>query len=367
MNPLDPQFLLKVMWDEWNTIFRKKLGRTERNYVSELQDARNKWAHNEAFTAESALRAMDTAKLLLESVGAGPHAAQVDALHQELLRRRFEEEAKRAQKKAAAHSTTQEKSLAQTGLPAWREVVEPHDDVASGRFQLAEFAADLHQVWRGEAPVEYDDPAEFYRRTYITEGLSSLIVGAARRFSGSGGDPVIQLQTNFGGGKTHALIALYHLAGETPVTQLKGVEELLAGNGLELPSETIRRAVLVGHQLLPGETSVKDDGTVVHTMWGELAHQLGGAEGYALVAEADQTGTSPRRGPDRAVAGVLAVSGAHRRVGGLCPPALWHVWAARRIVRCPLQLRPGSYRCGQQHPRRSAGGHYPVIADRGRR
>ena len=261
MNPLDPQFLLKVMWDEWNTIFRKKLGRTERNYVSELQDARNKWAHNEAFTAESALRAMDTAKLLLESVGAGPHAAQVDTLHQELLRRRFEEEAKRAQKKAAAQSTAQEKNLAQTGLPAWREVAEPHDDVASGRFKLAEFAADLHQVWRGEAPVEYDDPAEFYRRTYITEGLSSLIVGAARRFSGSGGDPVIQLQTNFGGGKTHALIALYHLAGETPVTQLKGVEELLASNGLELPSETIRRAVLVGHQLLPGETSVKDDGT----------------------------------------------------------------------------------------------------------
>lgn len=81
VNPTDPQFLLKVMWDEWNTIFRKKLGRTERNYVAELQDARNKWAHNEAFTADSALRAMDTAKLLLESTGAGVHAAQVDKLY----------------------------------------------------------------------------------------------------------------------------------------------------------------------------------------------------------------------------------------------------------------------------------------------
>ena len=294
VNPVDPQFLLKVMWDEWQTIFRKKLGRTERNYVSELQDARNKWAHNEAFTADRALRAMETAKLLLESVGAGPHAAQVDKLYQELLRQRFEEQARKTQKKAAAaQSTAQGKSLVQTGLPAWREVAEPHDDVASGRFQLAEFAADLHQVWRGEAPIEYGDPAEFYRRTYITEGLSSLIAGAARRFSGSGGDPVIQLQTNFGGGKTHALIALYHLAGGTPVTQLKGVEELLAGNGLELPSNEIRRAVLVGHQLLPGETSVKEDGTVVNTMWGELAYQLGGAEGYAIVAEADRTGTSP--------------------------------------------------------------------------
>jgi len=293
VNPVDPQFLLKVMWDEWQTIFRKKLGRTERNYVSELQDARNKWAHNEAFTADSALRAMDTAKLLLESVGAGPHADGVDKLHHELLRQRFESQARKTHKKAAAQSAAQEKSLAQTGLPSWREVAEPHDDVALGRVQLAQFAADLHRVWRGEAPVEYGDPAEFYRRTYITEGLASLIVGAARRFGGSGGDPVIQLQTNFGGGKTHALIALYHLAGGTPAAQLKGVEELLASSGLALPAEPIRRAVLVGHQLLPGEASVKEDGTVVRTMWGELAHQLGGAEGYAMVAEADRTGTSP--------------------------------------------------------------------------
>ena len=294
VNPVDPQFLLKVLWDEWRTIFGKKLGQAERNYISELRSARDKWAHNEAFTAESALRAMDTAKLLLEAVGAGPHAAQVDKHYQELLRQRFEGQADKTRRRAAAaQSAAQEKSLAQTGLPAWREVVEPHDDVASGLFQLAEFAADLHQVWRGEAPAEYGDPAEFYRRTYITEGLSSLIVGAARRFSGSGGDPVIQLQTNFGGGKTHALIALYHLAGESPVTQLKGVEELLADHGLELPNAPIRRAVLVGHQLLPGETSVKEDGTVVNTMWGELAYQLGGAEGYALVAEADRTGTSP--------------------------------------------------------------------------
>ena len=294
VNPVDPQFLLKVMWDEWQTIFRKKLGRAERNYVSELQDARNKWAHNEGFTADSALRAMETAKLLLESVAAGSHAAQVDRLYQELLRQRFEEQANKTRRKAtAAPSNAQEKSLAQTGLPAWREVAEPHDDVASGRFQLAEFAADLHQVWQGEAPAEYGDPVEFYRRTFITEGLSSLIVGAARRFGGSGGDPVIQLQTNFGGGKTHALIALYHLAGDTAATQLKGVEELLADHGLELPSDAIRRAVLVGHQLLPGEVTIKDDGTAVHTMWGELAYQLGGAEGHALVAEADRTGTNP--------------------------------------------------------------------------
>ncbi len=294
VNPTDPQFLLKVMWDEWNTIFRKKLGRAERNYVSELQDARNQWAHNEPFTVDRALRAMDTAKLLLESVAAGPHATKVDQLHKELLRQRFDEQARKSSRKAtAAQTKAQEQNLVRAGLPPWREVLEPHDDVASGRFQLAEFAADLHKVWRGEAALEYGDPVEFYRRTFITEGLSSLIAGAARRFSGSGGDPVIQLQTNFGGGKTHALIALYHLASGTPATQLKGVEELLAAQGLELPTNPVQRAVVVGHQLQPGEVSVKEDGTEVHTMWGELAYQLGGAGGYALVAESDRTGTNP--------------------------------------------------------------------------
>ena len=294
VNPSDPQFLLKVMWDEWNTIFKKKLGRAERNYVSELQDARNQWAHNESFSTDRALRAMDTAKLLLESVGAGPCGTQVDQLHKELLRQRFDEQARKSHRKAtAAQTKAQEKNLTRTGLPSWREVLEPHDDVASGRFQLAEFAADLHKVWRGTAAPEYGDPVEFYRRTYVTEGLSNLIVGAARRFSSSGGDPVIQLQTNFGGGKTHALIALYHLASGVPGTQLKGVEDLLAAQGLELPTTPVQRAVVVGHQLLPGEVSVKDDGTAVHTMWGELAYQLGGADGYALVAESDRTGTNP--------------------------------------------------------------------------
>ena len=293
VNPTDPQFLLKVMWDEWNTIFRKKLGRAERNYVSELQDARNQWAHNESFTVDRALRAMDTAKLLLESVGAGPHADKVDQLHKELLRQRFDEQARKTHHKAKAAQTKAHAGGPPAGLASWRDVVEPHDDVTSGGFLVAEFAANLQQVWKGTAVAEYGDPVEFFRRTYITEGLASLIVGAARRFSGTGGDPVVQLQTNFGGGKTHALIALYHLASGTPVTKLKGVEELLASERLELPSTPVRRAVVVGHQLQPGEASVKDDGTEVHTMWGELAHQLGGAEGYALVAEADRTGTNP--------------------------------------------------------------------------
>ena len=311
VNPADAQFLLKVMWDEWRTIFGKKLSRSDRNYVSELQVVRNSWAHNEQFSTDDTLRALDTAQRLLESVAAGAQSNEVGKLHQDLQRQKFDQQMRGARRKAAA---AQLEGRPDTGLPAWREVVTPHDDVTTGRFELAEFAADLHQVWRGEAAGEYGDPTEFFRRTFITEGISNLIVGAARRFSGAGGDPVIKLQTNFGGGKTHALIALYHLAGGAGAATgaggdgggaatggigaagLPGVEEILAEHGLELPDQSarpIRRAVLVGHQLQPSSASVKPDGTEVNTMWGELAWQLGGSEGYERVASADRAGTNP--------------------------------------------------------------------------
>ena len=101
--------------------------------------------------------------------------------------------------------------MAVAGLKPWREIVTPHKDVASGRYQQAEFAADLWQVHLGEGTDEYRDPVEFFRRTYLTESLKGLLVGAIHRLAGRGGDPVVQLQTNFGGGKTHSMLALYHL------------------------------------------------------------------------------------------------------------------------------------------------------------
>ena len=289
VNPRDPQFLLKVLWDEWNAIFSRKLSRTDRSYVSELQVVRNSWVHNDSFSTDDTLRGLDTAQRLLESVAAGAQANEVGYLHQDLLRLKFEEQSRSARRSMAQRT----QAGTQAGLPAWREVIEPHDDVTSGRFEMAQYAADLHQVWRGRAADEYGDPTEFYRRTYITEGLGNLIVGAAERFAGTGGDPVIKLQTNFGGGKTHALIALYHLAAASRAGDLPGVEDLLSARGLHLPADGVRRAVLVGHQLELSSPSRKPDGPVVRTMWGELAYQLGGPEGYALVADADESGTNP--------------------------------------------------------------------------
>ncbi len=119
-----------------------------------------------------------------------------------------------------------------------------------------------------------------------------MLTGAARRLSGDGGDPVIDLQTNFGGGKTHSMIALYHLASGKKAADLPGVGELFAEQSLSLPA-SIKRAVIVGQWVSPASPSVKPDGTKVHTLWGEIAHQLAGVEGYRLVEAEDLSGSNP--------------------------------------------------------------------------
>ncbi len=187
----------------------------------------------------------------------------------------------------------------QGGLSPWREVVTPHRDVASGRFQQAEFAADLWQVYLDEGSNEYRDPTEFYGRTYLTEGLKQLLANALRRLSGQGGDPVISLQTNFGGGKTHAMLALYHLANALKIADLPGMESIFQALGLQEPPQGVNVAVLVGNKLQPsGIVGYKPEHEgqnrpVINTLWGELAWQLGGAEGYELVRKADETSTNP--------------------------------------------------------------------------
>jgi predicted AAA+ superfamily ATPase len=177
-------------------------------------------------------------------------------------------------------------------LKPWREIAVPHEDVLKGTFQQAEFAADLSRVHEGTATAEYQNPTLFFQRTFITEGMRLLLDSVVKRLAGMGGDPVIQLQTAFGGGKTHTMLAVYHLAkGETTASDLPGVPAILDAAGVtEMPRARI--AVLDGIKSSPNQPVVRD-GQAIRTLWGDLAWQLGKAEGYALVADADASGTSP--------------------------------------------------------------------------
>ena len=289
-DPNDPQFLLNAIWFHWQDTLGKTLGMAEKNYVAELRLTRNRWAHpgEKPFTGDDVYRAYDTAERLLRSVAA-PQADELAKAKATILMENAVSQAKERQKATTAAPVAAEPLK---GLSPWRNLATPHPDVAAGRYRQAEFAADLAQVARGEGAKEYVDPREFFARTYLTEGLRLLLTGALRRLTGTGGESVVDLQTTFGGGKTHSMLALWHLVDpSTPVTSLPGLEGVITEAKVSaLPQVT--RAAIVGTALSPITPRIVD-GAEIRTLWGELAWRLGGAVAFATIAEADRTGVPP--------------------------------------------------------------------------
>ncbi|MEX2662439.1 MAG: DUF499 domain-containing protein [Vicinamibacterales bacterium] len=284
----DTYRVLKALEEYWKLLFdRPPLGKAERNFVGELLDWRNRHAHDGVFSSDDVYRVLDTGQRLLQAVGATTQAQAVGELKAENQRTVDQE---RARNRTRYQPTLE--GVVPQGVKPWREVVTPHRDVATGNYMQAEFAADLAQVQQGVATTEYQDPIEFFRRTYITEGLKDLLHGALLRIAGKGGDPVIELQTNFGGGKTHSMLALYHLFSGVESSRLEGLEPVLKESGVARAPKA-NRAVLVGTALSPGQVVTKEDGTEVRTLWGEMAWQLGGKRAYTLLAESDARGVSP--------------------------------------------------------------------------
>jgi hypothetical protein len=141
-------------------------------------------------------------------------------------------------------------------------IARPHEDVLKNQLTMDIFAADLWQVHKGEAPAEYQDPTEFFKKTYPTKGITYLIDVVKERLKGKGGDPVIQLQTPFGGGKTHSLIALYHKAK----TEFKSNVVVLTGTAFdprdtalweEIERQLTGRVELFRGQISPGREKLK--------------------------------------------------------------------------------------------------------------
>jgi hypothetical protein len=269
-------------------VFFEKLGHVGKTYLSEIQSARNKWAHQETFSVIDAHRVVDTITRLLEMISS--EEAKVTEEHARiLLRTRYDEEAKQSQRRAKTQQTTL--FTVPEGLKPWREVILPHTDVSEGSYQQAEFAADLSKVVDGSADEEYKNPKEFFKRTYVTKGMLELLVAATKRMNSKGGDPVIQLKTAFGGGKTHSMLALYHMfSGDISLADIPNGNDIKSASGIDSIGQ-VNRAVIVGTAMSPARTH-KREGASINTLWGEIAYQLGGKDGYNMVADEDKNSTA---------------------------------------------------------------------------
>lgn len=307
--PLDIYGLLKTLVDNWRYTFEEAFAQRERfkvrNFVSTALDARNATAHLTLDLHDSeALRYLDAIHALLlalksdEAVeakrlydaqrtsGLGPAMAApepgaVAAPPRETLSLKLE-----PSQSAQDHSPVK-------ALRPWIEVALPHPDVLANRFKEAEFAADLFAVDAGHASEDYAIPENFFRITFLTEGLRRILTSSLERLSGTGGgDPVIGLQTAFGGGKTHTMLAVYHLAKARDLSLLEGVEPLAVKAGLTAWTPP-KVAVFVGTSKGADTSLILKDGPKIHTLWGYIAWRIAGQAGLDLMAEAEAARTNP--------------------------------------------------------------------------
>lgn len=184
-------------------------------------------------------------------------------------------------------------------LKPWYDVVKPREDLREGRpLDASEFAVHLDKVRLGTAPRDYRDAATFFERTFLTENLTNLTAEVIRRLAGltTGTNAVFNMTTQFGGGKTHALTLLYHLAQQGAAANgLRGVSKILGRAGIPSIPDRCAVAVFVGTEFDSVTGRGGNDGTPLRkTPWGELAWQLGGEESFAHVAQHDADFIEPK-------------------------------------------------------------------------
>ena len=171
------------------------------------------------------------------------------------------------------------------------ETCRPRADVLAGSIAEADFAADLAQVLTGNGSADYVDPGRFFANTYPTRGLRNLLDNVCRRLTGAGGEAaaIFRLDTSYGGGKTHGLIALAHAAGG--MAGVSNVEEFIDPS--LAPKGNVRIAAFDGENADPANGRKMSDDVKAYTPWGEIAWALSGRQGYERVRESDEKRIAP--------------------------------------------------------------------------
>ena len=305
-------------------MFYKVLSETDRAAISFLRDTRNAWAHNnKSFSLDETHRVVDMAHMLLSDCAAVEQAAALDEQRQEVLRLKFEEQTKRQAAKSAESLAVQG---AVGGLRPWREVVEPHD--GRGQRHVTSSPSSPPTSARstlGEGSRRVRRPGRVLPPHLPDRGLRTLLVQTMRRINGNGGDPVVELQTNFGGGKTHSMLALYHLVSAAPrSTELAGMTRCSPRrSGVEACRPGVKRAVIVGNDFSPRGVASRPTAPVSTRCGASWPGSSAGKDAYEQRRGDDETRTNPGDHASRELLAAYAPCiDADRRVGRLRPPAV---------------------------------------------
>lgn len=310
---LDEYGLLKTMLDQWRDVFDTEFTRNEkhrvRNFTSTALEARNATSHLAIPLQDAeALRYLDAIHQLLRGVKAADgEIAEAKRLYDEQRHAGVTApNAPPAQPAVGAAQTPPtppplapewDDQKPGKALRPWIEVALPHPDVLANRFKESEFAADLFAVDSGNAAEGYATPLGFFGITFLTEGLKRVLASTLQRFAGQGGDPVLGLQTAFGGGKTHTMLAIYHLAKHLAEhgdpAKLPGVKDVLGPLASTASWPAPKIAVFVGSSKGTDVSLTLKEGPKLHTLWGYISWRIAGVQGLALVSEAEAARTNP--------------------------------------------------------------------------
>jgi predicted AAA+ superfamily ATPase len=296
--PLDAYGALKTMLDNWQSCFRESFKQKTRTDVSKSFDGRNAVSHTSSeIPAADAISYLTAIRGVAEALSA---KAVVDG-----VKPLIDDQIKAAAQAMGVAPEVAVKTLTAPIAPqfdlgdgkyswkAWRDVAPPHPDVMSARFVEAEFAADLSTVARDEGVDTYRDPREFFRITFMTGGLRKVLRSAIERLSGKGGEPVIGLQTSFGGGKTHTILALYHLASAKSPETLPGLAYIFKEIGVTTLPMRSKPVAFVGTALGANQPIAIEGARTVKSLWGLIAVKLGGWKAYEKIKASDEARTNP--------------------------------------------------------------------------
>ncbi|MFI0848418.1 DUF499 domain-containing protein [Mesorhizobium sp. IMUNJ 23232] len=317
ISDLDAYALLYTIIHNWREVFENALKPEMRDAASAALAGRNKFSHSSgAIDDRLTLRALSGGVDLLDAVGAKEETVKATALLNGLLGSMTAPTATSTAEPSASATvgdTPRRPTLSLTptrtkaeeprqedffgggeveGLTPWRIVSPPREDVLTGRLDKDKFAANLAAADREEGEDTYADPIEFFNATYLTAGLRMTLENAAKRLIGSGGPSTIGLQTNFGGGKTHTLLSLLHMARLGDMSRADNLASIAAAVGSTGLGE-VNLAVFSGSDKGPDVPLASADGHAIRTLWGYLAWRIAGREGLSLVQPSEDAGTSP--------------------------------------------------------------------------
>jgi predicted AAA+ superfamily ATPase len=286
------------MIDNWQSCFKDTFKQKTRTDVSKALDGRNAVSHTSSeILAADAISYLTAIRGVAEAISA---KTVIDG-----VRPLIDDQIKAAAKAMGVAPEIAVKKLSEPVAPQlelgdgkyvwkpWRDVAPPHPDVMAARFVEAEFAADLSTVARGEGADTYRDPREFFRITFVTGGLRKVLESAIERLAGKGGDPVIGLQTSFGGGKTHTMLGLFHLANAKSPETLPGLADIFKDVSVTTLPRHSSPVVFVGTAAGANQPITIEGARTVRSLWGLIAVKLGGWKAYEKIRASDEARTNP--------------------------------------------------------------------------